>query len=125
MCGLGLSLHCITLSLILSYCRCGEYANCFALILASLGFDTRHVVDWTDHVWCEVWIDVLGNSGGGGDSPGNMVINSGPQPGRWVHCDPAEAAADSPLMYEQGWGKVSTALHCNAMQCNALMSKAV
>ena len=34
--------------------RCGEFANCFALILRSLGYDTRRVLDWTDHVWCEV-----------------------------------------------------------------------
>ena len=78
--------------------RCGEYANCFSLVLSSLGFDTRHIVDFTDHVWCEVWLDVVGKA------PGD---SAGPQPGRWVHCDPAEAASDSPLMYEQGWGKVS------------------
>lgn len=35
--------------------RCGEWANCFALIARSLGFDTRHVLDWTDHVWVEIF----------------------------------------------------------------------
>jgi len=35
--------------------RCGEHANCWALILRSMGFEVRHVTDWTDHVWAEVY----------------------------------------------------------------------
>ena len=62
--------------------RCGEWANCFTLILAAMGFNTRLVIDWTDHVWSEVRFD---------DS--------------WHHCDPCEASLDAPLMYECGWGK--------------------
>lgn len=37
--------------------RCGEHANCKALILRSLGFEVRHVTDWTDHVWVEIYLD--------------------------------------------------------------------
>lgn len=66
--------------------RCGEWANCFGLILCALGFETRYVLDWTDHVWCEVWSDRVK---------------------RWVHCDCCEGpnTIDSPYMYEAGWGK--------------------
>lgn len=62
--------------------RCGEWANCFTLILTALKMEARLVVDWTDHVWTEVWFD-----------------------GRWHHCDPCEACLDAPQMYESGWGK--------------------
>ncbi|GBG29648.1 Peptide-N4-N-acetyl-beta-glucosaminylasparagine amidase [Hondaea fermentalgiana] len=66
--------------------RCGEWANCFGLLLRALGFEARYVLDWTDHVWCEVWSDRVS---------------------RWVHCDCCEGPGtiDSPLMYEAGWGK--------------------
>jgi peptide-N4-(N-acetyl-beta-glucosaminyl)asparagine amidase len=36
--------------------RCGEWANCFGLIASALGWETRWVLDVTDHVWCEVWM---------------------------------------------------------------------
>lgn len=64
--------------------RCGEWANAFAALCVALGYDTRFVVDWSDHVWVEVWTPSLQ---------------------RWVHCDPCENAYDTPLMYESGWGK--------------------
>ena len=38
--------------------RCGEWANCFALILRAFGFLTRHVNDFADHVWCEFYSEV-------------------------------------------------------------------
>lgn len=53
-------------------------------MLRSVGFESRWVIDWADHVWAEVKIG-----------------------GRWVHADPCEAALDKPLLYQE-WGKQQT-----------------
>jgi hypothetical protein len=67
--------------------RCGEFANAFCLLCRSLFLDAQYVLDFTDHVWCEVWL---------------------PASQRFVHCDPCERALDTPLMYEAGWNKKLT-----------------
>ena len=64
--------------------RCGEWANCFAFICRALDYEVRHVLDWTDHVWVEVYSEAQQ---------------------RWLHCDPCENKCNKPLMYEAGWGK--------------------
>ena len=64
--------------------RCGEWANCFALILRAFGFLARHVNDFKDHVWCEFFSD---------------------SEQRWIHVDPCEGLVDKPKVYDHGWGK--------------------
>lgn len=64
--------------------RCGEYANLFGLYCRSLGFETRYVSDFTDHVWVECWSD---------------------RRSTWLHADSCEGKIDEPSMYEHGWGK--------------------
>ena len=64
--------------------RCGEFANVFGLVLRALGMDVGYILDFTDHVWVEVYM---------------------PNWGRYIHIDPCERAYDSPLMYETGWKK--------------------
>ena len=64
--------------------RCGEWANCFGLICRALNLDINYVIDFTDHVWVEIYIPSLK---------------------RFIHADPCEIAIDSPHMYERGWKK--------------------
>lgn len=64
--------------------RCGEFANLFGTYCRALGFDTRYVHDFTDHVWVECW----------------SVRQQ-----RWIHADSCEGLIDRPAMYESGWGK--------------------
>jgi thiol-disulfide isomerase/thioredoxin len=64
--------------------RCGEYANLFGLYCRAAGFETRYVLDVTDHVWTEVY----------------LVDQD-----QWVMADGCEGVINQPSMYERGWGK--------------------
>ena len=66
--------------------RCGEYSILSLRVLQLLGHEVRWVVDWSDHVWCE-------------------VVAQAEEPA--IHVDPCEAAVNEPLIY-QGWGKNQT-----------------
>lgn len=67
--------------------RCGEWANLFGCVLRSQGYDVRFIDNFEDHVWNEYWSESLN---------------------RWVHVDSCENAWDTPLIYEQGWGRSMT-----------------
>lgn len=62
--------------------RCGEYANLFGLYCRAAGYATRYVMDWTDHVWTEVWCA-----------------------SQWIMVDSCEGVTAECSMYEAGWGK--------------------
>ena len=70
--------------------RCGEYAMLLFRFMRCLGYESRWVVDWSDHLWVEVLLPFGSN--------GHT---------RWVHLDPCEAVVNEPLLYES-WGKKQT-----------------
>lgn len=86
--------------------RCGEWVDCFVLILVALLEDplkVRYVWNQEDHVWCEYYSTNLK---------------------RWVHLDPCEAAFDQPHLYWQNWGKsMSYVLGFGTDYCIDLLEK--
>lgn len=64
--------------------RCGEWNNCFILLLKALGIETRLCWNVEDHVWCEYYSEKMK---------------------RWVHLDSCEEAFDNPMLYCKGWNK--------------------
>lgn len=66
--------------------RCGEWSNCFTFLCRALGMDARLIIDFTDHVWTEVFSE---------------------SQGRWQDNDCRERV-DQPMVYEESWGKKLT-----------------
>lgn len=65
--------------------RCGEWVNCFVLILSAVvDCPIRYVWNHEDHVWCEYYSRHLK---------------------RWIHLDPCENVSDEPMLYCENWGK--------------------
>lgn len=64
--------------------RCGEWNNCFILILKALSIQARYLWNAEDHVWCEYF---------------------SPKMKRWIHLDSCENAFDNPYLYNDGWNK--------------------
>lgn len=68
----------------------------------AVGYETRSIFDWTDHVWVEVSYrdtDVVPSSA----NNRNQIFSENKK--RWIHCDSCEAKFDTPLLYEVGWNK--------------------
>lgn len=71
--------------------RCGEFSDVALTVFDMLGYDSRLVVDHTDHVWVE--LNLPGKDGG---APS------------YVHADPSEGVLDNPLLYQDNWKKSLT-----------------
>ena len=92
--------------------RCGEYSVAALALVESLGYTSRWVVDWADHVWIEVrvcisFLSVAPLSSSPVFVPRVLRAMQVLVGDRWVHVDPCEAAVDEPLLYES-WGKNQT-----------------
>lgn len=68
--------------------RCGEWVNCFMLVLQAVvgsALQLRYIWNKEDHVWCEYYSN---------------------KQKRWIHLDPCENVFDEPSLYCENWGKL-------------------
>jgi len=94
--------------------RCGEYSAVVFQLARALGWRTRLVVDWTDHMWVEIAVPgaerqetAVSTHGHRGKCAGRRQQRAGVVGDRWVALDPCEAAVDMPHLYGD-WGKTHT-----------------
>jgi len=62
--------------------RCGEYSMIFYHLMSALGYNTRWIVDWSDHCWVEIEVGT-----------------------KWVHMDPSVGMWNDKDMYKNDWNK--------------------
>jgi len=80
--------------------QCEEFSRFAFALLSLLGYDTRYIIDFTDHVFLEVCVEH--------DAVDTDPRNGKPKCNEWMHADPSEADVDHPLLYEKDWGKTLT-----------------
>ena len=80
--------------------RCGEYSILMMLMLRTLRYETRYVVDRDDHVSLPLCLMIVSECY---EQAWTEVMLQD----QWIHIDPCEAAINEPLIY-QNWGKNQT-----------------
>jgi hypothetical protein len=70
--------------------RCGEFSDVALAVFNLLGYESKQVIDHTDHVWIEIGIP---------DEDGKV---------QFVHGDPSEGILDEPFLYQDNWKKQLT-----------------
>eukprot|EP00301_Raphidiophrys_heterophryoidea_P005010 c1213_g1_i1.p1 GENE.c1213_g1_i1~~c1213_g1_i1.p1 ORF type:complete len:545 (+),score=129.78 c1213_g1_i1:124-1635(+) len=78
--------------------RCGEFSDVALAAFRLLGYESRQVVDHTDHVWVEIALEEQGTQ-----SQAQLTATK-----KFVHADPSEGVLDNPFMYVDGWKKQFT-----------------
>lgn len=70
--------------------RCGEFSDVALGVFRELGYDSRLVIDHTDHVWVELNLP----------GPEGQAV--------FTHADPSEGILDQPFLYQDNWKKSLT-----------------